>query len=156
MNKQLVFQALLEALESRLESTLVGFGDAAEYATSEEAKADSKYDTQGLEASYLAAGQAAAAKKIREEIERLQAAEQEYLAPRGVIARGALLSCRIERTTEWFYCSPIGGGETLVLDGMAIDVVSPATPLYRSFHGKAAGAVALLPSGSIGFIESVE
>jgi len=156
MKKQLVFQALREALEARLRSSLSGFGDAADYATSEEAKADSKYDTQGLEASYLAAGQAASAGEIGAGIERLIALEAEFLVPKQEVSSGALVSCRIEGMAEWFLLSPVGGGETLEGEGRAIDVVSPSSRLGRSLLGKSTGRVVRLPSGSIGFVESVE
>src|SRR5690606_19098632 len=59
MNKHAVIEAVLAELMNQLELVRGASREAAEYATHEESRADSKWDTQGLEASYLAAGQGA-------------------------------------------------------------------------------------------------
>ena len=72
MNKTRFFNALLDKLREEVRLAVEASKDAAEYATNEESRAESQWDTQGLEASYLAAGQAGQARQWAEAIEELQ------------------------------------------------------------------------------------
>ena len=56
IDKSHFFQRLLATLREELLHAVNASKDAAEYATNEESRAESQWDTQGLEASYLAAG----------------------------------------------------------------------------------------------------
>ncbi len=60
MNKQTVHQLILDKLKIDLDIAERAAQTAYETATHEENIAENKYDTLGLEASYLAAGQAEA------------------------------------------------------------------------------------------------
>ena len=53
MDKSHFFQCLLATLREELLHAVNASKDAAEYATNEESRAESQWDTQGLEASYL-------------------------------------------------------------------------------------------------------
>ena len=69
--KSRVFDALLNDLRAEVNLSLAASKDGADYATNDEAKAVSQWDTQGLEV-YLAAGQASQAKQWADAIEELQ------------------------------------------------------------------------------------
>ena len=69
MDKSHFFQRLLATLREELLHAVNASKDAAEYATNEESRAESQWDTQGLEASYLAAGQATQARQWAEAVE---------------------------------------------------------------------------------------
>src|SRR5579859_4362654 len=72
MNKR----ALIKKIVARLADELETYFRAAQFsraeATHESSKAENKYDTRGLEASYLAAGQARQAKETLAAIERYE------------------------------------------------------------------------------------
>ena len=70
MNKSEVIRKIIEALRSEFETYIRAAKFSYAEATAEENRAENKYDTRGLEASYLAAGQA---NKVAE-IERVDAA----------------------------------------------------------------------------------
>ena len=65
MDKPLLQQQVCQRLEADLALLLTAAEVARQAATHEESKAENKYDTRGLEASYLAAGQARRAEEIR-------------------------------------------------------------------------------------------
>ena len=65
MNKQTVHQLILDKLKIDLDIAERAAQTAYETATHEENIAENKYDTLGLEASYLATGQARRAQAIR-------------------------------------------------------------------------------------------
>ncbi|RZA05588.1 MAG: transcription elongation factor GreAB, partial [Proteobacteria bacterium] len=65
MNKHAVLQLVLEKLSADLDIAQRAAQTAYETATHEENIAENKYDTLGLEASYLAAGQARRVEEIK-------------------------------------------------------------------------------------------
>ena len=81
MDKSHFFQRLLATLREELLHAVNASKDAAEYATNEESRAESQWDTQGLEASYLAAGQATQARQWAEAVEELQSEREDLLKP---------------------------------------------------------------------------
>ena len=72
MNKQTVHQLILDKLKIDLDIAERAAQTAYETATHEENIAENKYDTLGLEASYLAAGQARRVEEIRRQARRWQ------------------------------------------------------------------------------------
>ncbi len=155
MDKTQVFDALRSKLQSELAVAVGASRDAADYATNEESRAESKYDTQGLEASYLAAGQATLARALAEAVGILDSLHGELTTPRESVLRGALVQCSLGRFKEWFYLAPVGGGETLDIDGTEVTVVTAQSPIGAAITGKAAGAKFKLPNGADGSIVKV-
>ena len=92
MNKIDVHRLLLEKLEVDLDVLQRAAQTAYEAATHEENVAENKYDTLGLEASYLATGQARRVEEIRQALKRCQAMSLEPLDPARGIQIGALVS----------------------------------------------------------------
>src|SRR5690606_27109934 len=68
MNKQTVLQSIIDKLKVDLGVAQRAAQTAYETATHEENIAENKYDTLGLEASYLAAGQARRVEEIRQSL----------------------------------------------------------------------------------------
>ena len=68
VNKQSVLQCIVEKLQVDLDVAVRAAQTAYETATHEENIAENKYDTLGLEASYLAAGQARRVEEIRQSL----------------------------------------------------------------------------------------
>ena len=66
--KRLILKQVIQILNNNLEILVNSALEAKEFSTNEESKAENKYDTRGLEASYLASGQAQRAQKLKEQI----------------------------------------------------------------------------------------
>ena len=137
--KSRVFDALLNDLRAEVNLSLAASKDAADYATNDEAKAVSQWDTQGLEASYLAAGQASQAKQWADAIEELQSEREELLRPNETISLGALFSCTFLDEIEYFFFTGVAGGQTISLDDFIVTVVTPQSPLAMRLLGKKLG-----------------
>ena len=73
MDKSIILKAVLVALEEELRRQLKAQETAAAGATHVEAKAESKWDTCGLEQSYLARGQAKQFEALAMQVEELRA-----------------------------------------------------------------------------------
>lgn len=129
--------------------------DAAAYATDEEARAESKWDTQGLEASYLAAGQASLARELAGAQETLRAHRPAMTMAQAAVGVGAFVCCEVEGSIDGYYLVPAAGGIDLMVEGFQVTTVSLQTPVGRALRGKRAGEPYQLPNGLTGRVVSV-
>jgi len=156
LSKPEVVAALIAALENELTAADHASRDAAAYATDEESRAESQWDTQGLEASYLAAGQAGHARGIAEALHLLKGNRFELEHACDQIKTGALVECRLGRAREWFYFAPAGGGETLNVGETEVTVITPDSPLAHALVGHREGDDFTLPNGVAGSVLTVK
>ena len=156
MNKAHFFQRLLTTLREEVQHAVNASKDAAEYATNEESRAESQWDTQGLEASYLAAGQAGQARQWAEAIEELQSEREDLLKPNASVSLGALFSCDLGDSVEYFFFAGTAGGQTIDMGEYKVTVITAQSPLAHRLLGKKAGDSFRLPNGSLGQVLTVE
>ncbi|WP_339543838.1 GreA/GreB family elongation factor [Pseudomonas sp. RA_35y_Pfl2_P32] len=140
MNKQNVHQLLLEKLAIDFDVAQRAAQTAYETATHEENIAENKYDTLGLEASYLAAGQAKRVEEIRQALTLCQNMPLgAYDAQQG-IQIGSLLGLEDEQgRQQWLFLAPDAAGLKVYLVGQLITVITPRSPLGNSLRGKFEG-----------------
>lgn len=156
MEKRVILERLLERLRAELVAAHGASKDAAAYATDDEARARSKWETQGLEASYLAAGQAGHARELAEAITKLKGRLDELARPSRLGELGALMTCELEGELDRYLLAPVGGGETVEADGHEITVITPGSPLFASLRGRQRGERIRLPSGASLLVKQVE
>lgn len=156
MNKTLFFNTLIETLRQELLHAVNASKDAAEYATNEESRAESQWDTQGLEASYLAAGQAGQAKQWAEAIEELQSEREDLLKPNTRVSLGALFRCDFGGSEEAFFFAGVAGGQIIQMDGMEVTVITAQSPLAHRLLGLKVGETFKLPNGDLGQVLHIE
>ncbi|WP_434580374.1 GreA/GreB family elongation factor [Pseudomonas sp. Z5-35] len=140
MNKQTVHQLILDKLKIDLDIAERAAQTAYETATHEENIAENKYDTLGLEASYLAAGQARRVEEIRQSLSLCQnLALRPYDEQRGIEV-GTLIGLKDdEGRQQWLFLGPDAAGLKVSLVGQPITVITPRSPLGRSLLGKFEG-----------------
>ena len=137
MNKDKLYKTILDKIKADLKIAVDAVRMAYESATDSENIAECKYDTKGLEASYLVQGQA----RRVEELETSLAAFQS-MKPRPVdkVMLNALLTLEDENgTREFMYISPSAGGLKINFEGEEIIIMTPASPLGRALLAKTAG-----------------
>ena len=138
-HKKLLVEKLAKAFESDL-STLVDSAQASyEAATHAESRADNKYDTRGLEASYLAAGQAQRAAEIRKLLGMCTQLTLRQFSKDDDISISALVQIAGESGNQWVFLVPFAGGRSLEIDGAKVNIVSSASPLGGELMGKKSG-----------------
>ena len=151
-----LWQQLIAVIKKELEETENAARDAAAYATDDEAKAKSKWDTQGLEASYLAAGQAKKVGELRQDLARLQALGPEFEAQHTNIREASLVELENGSERDSYLIVPAGGGsEIKSSSGTEVWAITPLSPLGRSLIGKSTGDSIRLPNGSSATITTV-
>lgn len=141
MNKRDVVDAIRAELLRQFELLKRASNAAREDATDEESRAKSKYDTQGLEASYLAAGQADRAESLAQSIQTLNAEPFIPYTGKDPIGEGALVEADFSGDSEWFLLAPCAGGLTVKLGRREVTVLAPGAPLRRQLAGRKKGDV---------------
>lgn len=135
MNKRQVIEAAREELQRQFELLKRASNTARADATDEESRARSKYDTQGLEASYLAAGQAERAEELAATIATFNAAPFPPFTARDPITEGALVEASYGGDVEWFLFAPCAGGLSIEVKGKEVTVLAPGAPLRKQLQG---------------------
>lgn len=146
MNKQALVADILAKLTAELALlTTAALATHAE-ATDEENKAEDKYDTRGLEASYLAHGQSKAAEEAAQAVSQFQALPVRDFTPGQPISLGALVVLEGQGRNHYFV-GPRAGGTEVETDGQSIMVITPQSPLGRQLMGRQQGDTLQLELG---------
>lgn len=140
MNKSVLHQQVITRLEDDLQQAQQAALTAYEAATHEENIAENKYDTLGLEASYLATGQARRASAIRQTLASWKQLVIRAFDPQLGIQLGALIELSDdEDRRQCLFLGPDGAAMKLQQDGQAVQVIGPQAPLGQSLLGKQIG-----------------
>jgi transcription elongation GreA/GreB family factor len=149
MNKERILQHIIASLAADLDVLFKAAKTAHAAATHEECIADNKYDTLGLEASYVAQGQANRAQEIKQALEMYRNVELRSFAGDAAIRLTALVTLEAEDgSTRTVFLGPAAGGLKVEEDGEEIVVITPGSPLGRALLGKSAGDRVVMPTGS--------
>jgi len=139
MKKSAVIEAIVAKLGEELAVYLKAAQASREEATHESSKAENKYDTRGLEASYLARGQS-------RQIAELEAAMGEFhklgsreFAAGAPIDVGALVELEQGQEHTFYFIGPRAGGTEVEFKKQEILVITPQSPLGAQLVGKLEG-----------------
>ena len=108
-------------------------------ATHESSKAESKYDTRGLEAAYLAGGQARQVKEILDSIKLYQALPIKNFAADDPVDLTSLVELEAGGIRSFYFIGPKNGGLEIECQRREITVITPQSPLGQTLMGKQAG-----------------
>lgn len=127
---------LLEQIRSELRIRLDRLAKAAfeahAAATDPGSKAEGKYDTRSLEASYLAAGQARQVEELAESVRVFESLTLPDFALDSEIDAGALVEVEMAGEAAFFLLVPTAGGLVINHGGVEITLLTPASALYRN------------------------
>lgn len=140
MDKLLLQQQVLERLAEDLQQAEQAARAAHETATHEENIAENKYDTLGLEAAYLATGQARRAEGIRQAMAHWrQFRPLPYDASKGIQLGALVCLVSADDKQQLLFIGPAGGSMTLATGDQPVQVISSESPLGRAMLGKCEG-----------------
>ncbi len=139
MNKR----AIIKKITARLTGELEIYFRAAQFsraeATHESSKAESKYDTRGLEASYLARGQSKQAAELEAAIAEFEKLPVKKFGADEPIGIGALVEMENGGENLFYFIGPRAGGTEVLHDRKEILVITPQSPLGEQLLGRKAG-----------------
>ena len=140
MDKFLLQQQVLKQLAEDLQQAEQAVRAAHETATHEENVAENKYDTLGLEAAYLATGQARRAEAIRQAMVNWRRFRpRPYDAIKGIELGSLVCLVDADDKQQQLFLGPDGGSMQLVSGAQLVQVISSEAPLARAMLGKCEG-----------------
>lgn len=135
INKTHFIEHLRFALSAQLETAKMAAKTAHDTATHEENIAENKYDTLGLEAAYLAQGQAQRVNDCYLSIQQFEQSFKEVISDQ--VSVGALICVEYESWTQaWFYMGPNAGGLVVEHKQFNVQVLTPHAPLGKALLNK--------------------
>jgi transcription elongation GreA/GreB family factor len=133
-------RAIIEKIIVRLTEELQVYFRAAKFsraeATHESSKAESKYDTRGLEASYLARGQSKQAAELEAAIAEFEKLPVKIFGADEPIGLGALVELETGGENLFYFIGPRAGGTEILHEKKEILVITPQSPLGEQLLGK--------------------
>ena len=139
MNKRALIRKIVAQLTEELQVYFRAATASRTEATHEQSKAENKYDTRGLEASYLARGQSRQAAEIQGSISAF-----EKLAPRRFgdaepVDVGAFVELETDGEKTGYFIGPRAGGTEVIYDRRSVLVITPESPLGKQLMGRKQG-----------------
>jgi transcription elongation GreA/GreB family factor len=147
VNKRAIIKKITAKLAAELEVYFRAAQFARAEATHEQNKAEHKYDTRGLEASYLARGQSRQAAELEAAIAEFEKLDGRPLAEDQGIGLGALVELEHGGEKTWYFLGPRAGGTEVIHDKREILIITPQSPLGGQLMGKKTGDRPLLNFG---------
>ena len=147
MNKRLLIKKIVARLAEELETYFRAAQFSRAEATHESSKAENKYDTRGLEASYLARGQSKQAAEIKSAIAEFEKLPARKFAAEEPVDLGALVELEQGGECNCYFIGPRAGGTQIVHDKKEILVITPQSPLGAQLVGKKSGETFQLTLG---------
>ncbi len=134
-----VKQELLAKIRAELRAALERLSRAATEAhaaaTDPGSKAEGKYDTRSLEASYLAVGQAKQVDELAAAVRTFEALTLPEFEMEDEVDAGALVEVEMDAELSWYLLVPAAGGTIISHDGMEVTLLTPASALYQNLLG---------------------
>jgi transcription elongation GreA/GreB family factor len=139
VKKRELIKKIIAQLAAELELYSRAARAAHAEATHEQSKAENKYDTRGLEASYLARGQSRQAAEIAHAIKQFESLAIREYGSKEAIDVGALVELEMKGERSLYFMGPCAGGTEIVHGKKEILVITPQSPLGQQLVGKLQG-----------------
>ncbi len=147
MDKRKLIEHIRSEVEKDVEVLTASAKATIEAVTNEESKPENEYDTRGLEASYLARGQAKRIAEIKEFLVVLKHVVIKDFGPDDKIAGTALIEVENNGKKSHLLMMTHGGGVTVTFEGKKIQIVTPNSPLGEALLDLVEGDVAIVEQG---------
>ena len=149
MQKSLILKLIIEQLSNNLDVLFKAAKTAHKASIHEENIADNKYDTLGLEASYIAQGQANRAQEIKQALQSYNHLKLQLFDDESPIRLTALVTLRTgDGATKTIFIGPLEGGLKVMDHQFEVTVITPGSPLGRNLIGRRTGDCIEVGSGS--------
>jgi transcription elongation GreA/GreB family factor len=150
MNKTALHKKIIAHLEADHDLQLQAAKTAHAAATHSENIPDNKYATLGLEASYLAQGQANRAQDILQALAQFRQLALQTFTDSSPIRLAALVELEDEEgKNRRVFLGPAAGGLRLKYEEGEVMVITPASPLGQALLGKRCGDRIVLTGGAV-------
>ncbi|HMP90790.1 MAG TPA: transcription elongation factor GreAB [Kiritimatiellia bacterium] len=139
MNKIKLIEAIIVELHGKVSMHMSAAKAAHEEATHEENVAEDKYDTRGLEASYLAAGQAKQTVEMAAAVHDYSSLFVKKFTEKDPIDVSALVELKSGKEKQLYFIGPSAGGLEVEFEGRTVLILTPQSPLGGQMMGRKKG-----------------
>ncbi|HEK2087595.1 TPA: transcription elongation factor GreAB [Pseudomonas aeruginosa] len=140
MDKKQLLRLITEKLAADLEIAVRAAQTAHETATHEENVAENKYDTLGLEAAYLAAGQSRRVEEIRQALGLYRdLVLRDFDEEQGIQLTALVTLLNADGSRRTVFLGPEAAGLKIDCEGREVLVITPRSPLGQSLIGRHPG-----------------
>lgn len=149
MNKKALIQYITRQIAQELAAITQAAKNTYDIATHEDNKPENKYDTRGLEASYLAGAQAKRVNDMKEVLAIFENLPIKDFSNGQAIERTALVEVNHNDKVSFVLIMPKGGGQSVSFEGKSVQVITAESPLGRSLIGRRTGDFIEVEAGSV-------
>lgn len=139
MEKSKILELLKKNVQTELDEIEQAYNSTKGHATEPDMKAESKYDTRSVEASYLAGAQAKRVEELKLELKLLEEINTRTLGNDDDVSTGAIIELEFNGSARKYFLSNTAGGTILDIDGVSILVISVFSPIGSEVLGLSCG-----------------
>lgn len=147
--KNQLVEQLIPLIENEMRVLQKSLDSASEAATHPESKPENKYDTRGLEASYLAGAQRERLNELKSALLLLQNMSIRNFSEDDRIAPTAIVELEQDGRQALYFILPLGAGFNLQWQGRPVLVLTPQSPLGQALMNKMVGDTVKVRTGSL-------
>jgi len=149
VNKSKLLKLVIDEVYMRYEALANSALEAKDAATNEESKAENKYDTRGLEASYLAGAQAGRTEKIKESLFYLKKITEEDLTKKDQAELLSLVQLEDEDgNIKNLFIIPVQGGIKINFEDVLVQTITLSSPIGKLIYKKKVHDEVVLKQGT--------
>lgn len=137
INKKQIHKKLIDSVEESLMATKTAYQESKSHAQDSELRSESKWDTRGIEAGYLASAQEKRVKELEIELALIKSLPLRDFDIDDEIAVGAVV--KLEDQEKFYFISPVSGGTTFRINRHEVQVISIKSPLAQAMIGMLEG-----------------
>jgi transcription elongation GreA/GreB family factor len=116
-------------------------------ATDPDSKAENKYDTRTLEASYIARGQAKRVTELQEGVQAFSALSGIELDEGSAASLGSLVALEGPGGLDHYFIGPAAGGTEILHEGCEVVIITPSSPMGQKLVGRREGDLVAMRPG---------
>ncbi len=138
--KSHLLEKVIIDVEARLQALVKSAKEAHDAATNEESKAENKYDTRGLEASYLAGAQSRRVMELEESLFYLKKVKPEELEQKSSAELFTIVQVSDDDGEEKnFFILPVQGGVVVEHAQAKFQIITLSSPIGKAVYKKSIG-----------------
>jgi transcription elongation GreA/GreB family factor len=147
VTKQAVLDQFRAVLQADLDTLMRAAQGAFAAATDPDSKAENKYDTRTLEASYIARGQAKRVAELQEAAQAFSALSGGQLDEGSAASLGSLVALEGPGGLDHYFIGPAAGGTEILHEGCEVVIITPSSPMGQKLVGRREGDLVAMRPG---------
>ena len=156
MTTQAVLDQFRAVLQADLDTLMRAAQGAFAAATDPDSKAENKYDTRTLEASYIARGQAKRVTELQEGVQAFSALSGIELDEGSAASLGSLVALEGPGGLDHYFIGPAAGGTEILHEGCEVVIITPSSPMGQKLVGRREGDLVAMRPGVTAKVVSVQ